>query len=140
MVNKIVNLDGLFDFNKLGLQVNDNFINVYKLEDIVNSEFDYLFGYYDHDKLIGFIHVTKSFEVVDIVNVVVDNLYRRKGIGSLLLNYVFNYFDDVDSYMLEVNVNNAGAISLYEANNFVVIHKREKYYGNDDALIMKRDV
>ena len=139
MVNKVV-LEDLNDFNRLGLQVNSNFINLFNLEDILSSDYNYLFGYYEDNKLVGFIHITKSFEIVDIVNVVVDNLYRRKGIGTKLIDYVVNYFSDVSSFMLEVNVNNVAAIKLYEVNNFVVIHKREKYYGNDDALIMKRDV
>lgn len=137
---KNVSLDDLEYFNKLGLQVNDNFINLFNLEDIILSEYEYLFGYYLDNKLVGFIHLTKSFEIVDIINVVVDSNYRRKGIANELIKYCMNYFADVVSFMLEVNVNNVSAISLYEKNNFKVIHKREKYYGNDDALIMKRDV
>lgn len=137
---KSVSLDDLEYFNKLGLQVNDNFINLFNLEDIILSEYEYLFGYYLDNKLVGFIHLTKSFEIVDIINVVVDSNYRRKGIANELIKYCMNYFADVVSFMLEVNVNNVSAISLYEKNNFKVIHKREKYYGNDDALIMKRDV
>lgn len=137
---KNVSLDDLEYFNKLGLQVNDNFINLFNLEDIILSEYEYLFGYYLDNKLVGFIHLTKSFEIVDIINVVVDINYRRKGIANELIKYCMNYFADVVSFMLEVNVNNVSAISLYEKNNFKVIHKREKYYGNDDALIMKRDV
>ena len=42
--------------------------------------------------------------------------------------------------MLEVNEHNKEAINLYKKNGFVEINRREKYYGNDDALIMKRDV
>lgn len=137
---KNVSLDDLEYFNKLGLQVNDNFINLFNLEDIILSEYEYLFGYYLDNKLVGFIHLTKSFEIVDIINVVVDSNYRRRGIANELIKYCMNYFADVVSFMLEVNVNNVSAISLYEKNNFKVIHKREKYYGNDDALIMKRDV
>lgn len=137
---KNVSLDDLEYFNKLGLQVNDNFINLFNLEDIILSEYEYLFGYYLDNKLVGFIHLTKSFEIVDIINVVVDINYRRKGIANELIKYCMNYFADVVSFMLEVNVNNVSAISLYEKNNFKVIHKREKYYGNDDAFIMKRDV
>ena len=137
---KSVSLDDLEYFNKLGLQVNDNFINLFNLEDIILSEYEYLFGYYLDNKLVGFIHLTKSFEIVDIINVVVDSNYRRKGIANELIKYCMNYFADVVSFMLEVNVNNVSAISLYEKNNFKVIHKRGKYYGNDDALIMKRDV
>lgn len=127
-------------FNELGLLVNNKFSTLFNLEDILSSVYDYVYGYYIEDKLIGFIHCTKMYEQVDIVNIVVDKEYRKQGIGTKLLNYVFDTFNDVSNYILEVNEKNSAAINLYTVNNFVVINKREKYYGNDDALIMKRDV
>lgn len=139
MVNKI-GLNDIDRFIELGLQVNSNFNNLFNLNDLLNSEYDYIFGYYDNNELVGFIHVNKLYENMDIINIVVDNDYRRRGIGNKLLEYVINYFNDVDSIMLEVNVNNTAAINLYTVNKFEVINKRLKYYGTDDALIMKRDV
>ena len=139
MVNKIKIVDNE-RFNELGLLINDNFCNVYKLNDLLNSPYDYLFGYYDCDLLVGFIHVNKLYENMDIVNVVVDINYRNKGIASLLISFVCGYFVDVQNVFLEVNENNSVAISLYKKNNFEVINKRKRYYGNDDALIMKRVV
>ncbi len=139
MVDKIV-LDELDRFNELGIQVNSNFVNLFSLNDILNSEFDYVYGYYLDSKLVGFIHLNKMYENIDIVNIVVDKDYRRKGIGNSLLKYVINLFDDVTGIMLEVNEHNESAINLYSVNNFKVINRRKKYYGNDDALIMKRDV
>ena len=80
------------------------------------------------------------YENIDIVNIVVDKDYRRKGIGNSLLKYIINLFDDVTGIMLEVNEHNESAINLYSVNNFKVINRRKKYYGNDDALIMRREV
>ena len=139
MVNKI-GLKDCNDFYNLGQQVNSNFNNLFNLEDILKSDIDYLFGYYIDDKLVGFIHINKLYENIDIINVVVDKEYRRKGIGNKLINYVVDLFDDVSSIMLEVNEHNESAIQLYTVNKFEVINRRKKYYGNDDALIMKRDV
>ena len=139
MINKI-NLDDLNRFNELGLMVNTNFINVYKLSELLKSQYDYLFGYYLDDLLVAFIHISKLYETVDIVNIVVDSNYRRKGIANKLIDYIVNYFDDVSNIMLEVNEHNISAISLYKNNNFEIINKRNNYYGIDDALIMKRVV
>ena len=139
MVDKI-GLDELDRFNELGIQVNSNFVNLFSLNDILNSAFDYVSGYYLDSKLVGFIHLNKMYENIDIVNIVVDKDYRRKGIGNSLLKYVINLFDDVTGIMLEVNEHNESAINLYSVNNFKVINRRKKYYGNNDALIMKRDV
>ena len=117
MVDKI-GLDELDRFNELGIQVNSNFVNLFSLNDILNSEFDYVYGYYLDSKLVGFIHLNKMYENIDIVNIVVDKDYRRKGIGNSLLKYVINLFDDVTGIMLEVNEHNESAINLYSVNLF----------------------
>lgn len=139
MVNKI-SLEYLDAFNKLGFQVNSNFSNLYDLSKIIESQYDYVYGYYLDDKLVGFIHVTKLYETMDIVNIVVDREVRKQGIATKLINYVIDLFDDIDNVMLEVNENNIPAISLYKKNNFEIINKRNNYYGSDAALIMKRVV
>lgn len=139
MVNKIV-LEELERFNELGLIVNKNFSNVYKLNEIIDSQYDDVYGYYLDSKLVGFVHITKLYETVDIVNIVVDVEYRKQGIATKLINYVLGLCNDVENIMLEVNENNIAAISLYEKNGFEVINKRNNYYGSDAALIMKRVV
>ena len=139
MVNKI-SLEDLEVFNKLGLQVNSNFSNLYDLSQIIDSQYDYVYGYYLDDKLVGFVHITKLYENMDIVNIVVDREVRKQGIATKLINYVIDLFDDIDNVMLEVNENNIPAISLYKKNKFEIINKRNNYYGSDAALIMKRVV
>ncbi len=139
MIRKI-NIDDLITFNNIGVQVNDNFLALFNLKDIINSDYEYVFGYYIGNKLVGFIHISKLYENMDIINIVVDASYRRQGIGSKLLNFIISLFDDCKTILLEVNENNKDAIDLYKRNNFKVINIRTKYYGNDNALIMKRDV
>ena len=139
MVSKIV-IEELKRFNELGLIVNKNFSNVYKLNDIIDSQYDDVYGYYVDSILIGFIHISKLYETMDIVNVVVDNEYRKQGIATKLIDYVIKLYDDVENIMLEVNENNIAAISLYKKNGFEIINKRNNYYGSDAALIMKRVV
>ena len=119
MINRI-NINDLDRFNELGCLINNNFINVYLLNDLLKSEIDYIFGYYEKDLLIGFIHVSKLYENLDIVNIVVDIDYRNKGIANKMVNFVLKYFKDVEKVMLEVNENNVSAISLYKKNNFEI--------------------
>lgn len=139
MVNKIV-IEELERFNELGLIVNKNFSKVYKLNDIIDSQYDDVYGYYVDSTLIGFIHISKLYETMDIVNVVVDNEYRKQGIATKLIDYVIKLYYDVENIMLEVNEHNIAAISLYKKNGFEIINKRNNYYGSDAALIMKRVV
>ena len=139
MVNRI-SIEELERFNQLGLLVNNNFSNVFNLKDIIESQYDDIYGYYKDNKLVGFIHITKLYETMDIVNVVVDSDFRKQGIATKLIDYVIKLFDDIENVMLEVNENNIAAISLYQKNKFEVINKRNNYYGSDAALIMKRVV
>lgn len=135
-----VTLKDLCEFNKLGELINPNFSKVYKLNEILELNYNYIWGYFLNNKLVAFLHITKSYESVDIINIVVDDKVRRKGIAMILLNYLYNYFSDVKEIFLEVNENNKIAINFYKKNNFYEINCRRNYYGDDSAIIMKRDV
>lgn len=139
MVSNVL-IDDLKRFNELGSVINSNFSNLFNLKALIDSSYDYVYGYYDENDLVGFIHITKLYETMDIVNIVVEEKFRNRGIGNLLIDYVIKLFDDIESIMLEVNENNNVAISLYEKNGFKIINKRNNYYGADAALIMKRVV
>lgn len=127
-------------FNELGLIVNKNFAKLFQIEELINSSYDSLFGYYENELLVGFIHINKMYETIDIVNIVVDEKYRHQGIATRLIKYVLNNFADVEKLMLEVNENNKVAVNLYLKNGFKEINRRPKYYGSDTAIIMERDV
>ena len=139
MINS-VNIKDNERFIEIGLLVNGDFSKLFNLEFIINSDSEDVFGYYDNNKLVGFIHVLKIFECVEIINVVVDIEYRKQGIASKLINYVVDYYDDLEYILLEVNEHNEKAINLYNKLEFKVINVRKKYYGNDDALIMRKEV
>ena len=139
MINKIT-INDLESFNKLGLLVNEKFTKLFNLEEIIINDLEYIFGYYLDNDLVGFIHISKIFETIDIINIVVDEKYRNKKIASQLLEYIINHFKDINKILLEVSDNNIPAINLYKKYNFEVINIRKKYYKNSNALIMKRDV
>lgn len=138
MVKEVTLLDKE-EYLKLGLLVNINFEKLYNLESLLNSEYDKIFGYFEENVLRAFIHVRVLYETVEIINIVVDPLYRRKGIATLLLKYIMN-IKEIKEILLEVNINNEVAIKTYEKNGFKAISERKNYYGCDTALIMKRDV
>lgn len=139
MINKI-SIEDKETYYRLGSLINEKFEKLYELERILDSEFDTIYGYYSDEKLVGFIHIVKMYENVDIVNIVVDSNYRRCGIGSKLIDFIIHLDSEVTSVMLEVNEHNTSAIKLYQKNGFVEINKRPNYYGNETAIIMKRDV
>ena len=127
-------------FNKLGLEINKKFINLFPLEKILESDNEYIYGYYKDNTLIGFIHISKSYETLDIINIIVEEKERRNKIATKLLDYVVDKYKDINNILLEVRSKNDIAIKFYLKNKFKHIHTRENYYEDDDAYIMKRDV
>lgn len=131
-----LNLRDELKFNELGLLVNNNFDKLYSLKDIVNKDYAHVFGYYYENNLVGFIHIEQHYEVIDIINIVVDLPYRRKQIATKLINYIVNNFES-DQILLEVRADNNPAIKLYEKIGFKKINVRKNYYGEVDAIIME---
>ncbi len=127
-------------FLYLGGLIKSGFGKTNDLKKILDSENEYVVGFYDEEELLGFLYYSKSFDTIDIIDIVVDENYRRKGIATKLITRVVNNHGDIHTIFLEVNENNTAAIEAYEKNGFKVISRRIKYYGDDDALIMKRDV
>ena len=127
-------------FLYLGSLIKSGFGNTNDLRRILESESQYIVGYYENDKLVGFLYYSKSFDTIDIIDIVVDEPCRGRGIATELIKHVVNSYGDINTLFLEVNEKNKSAIRAYEKNGFQVISRRKKYYGRDDALIMKRDV
>ena len=70
------------------------------------------------------------------MNVAVYEEKRNKKIASLLVDYFLS--QNNKRIILEVRESNLPAIKLYQKFNFVIINIREKYYGNENAIIMER--
>lgn len=93
---------------------------------------------------VGFVCIWKGFEEYHITNIVTRKDFRKRGIGTVLLNRTICFCKEQGkntSIILEVNEKNLSAQKLYEKFNFQIIGIRKKYYNNiDDAIIMKLEV
>ena len=115
------------------IETNHKQLNFSKRDDVEKELFKFLSKYgIECHKLPDKVLFDKVWEkAIDTFTILIDQFINK---------LQQNYFDDINSVMLEVNENNVAAISLYKKNNFIVINKRNNYYGSDAALIMKRDV
>ena len=75
--------------------------------------------------------------VLDIMNLFVNEEDRRKGIATELMNKMIQE-ENYSRIMLEVNENNDSAIRLYNKLGFKEISLRDRYYGEDTAIIMEK--
>ncbi|MBV9817658.1 MAG: ribosomal protein S18-alanine N-acetyltransferase [Solirubrobacterales bacterium] len=96
----------------------------------------------DTGRLVGYLVCSRYDTVWHLMNVAVEPLRRRRGIGQALLQAMIERAGTEQQYTLEVRVSNAPAIALYERLHFRCAGTRPRYYrdNGEDALIMWRTV
>jgi ribosomal-protein-alanine N-acetyltransferase len=97
-------------------------------------------GAFQAERLIGYLIVSRYVDAWHIMNLAVDAGWRRRGVGTLLLEQLFARTAGraEHGYTLEVRPSNAAAIKLYERLGFEARGIRRGYYldNHEDALIM----
>jgi len=101
------------------------------------SSTDAIYNYIDDEKVLGYLEFRLVDGVLDIMNLFVNEENRREGIATKLMNEMINK-EDYTRIMLEVNENNNEAIRLYNKLGFKEISFRDRYYGEDTAIIMEK--
>jgi ribosomal-protein-alanine N-acetyltransferase len=95
------------------------------------------------DRLAGYLIVSRYVDAWHIMNLAVDDPYRRRGIARRLLDELFarTAGDDTRGYTLEVRVSNQRAIAVYERAGFRITGVRRSYYtdNREDAYVMWKD-
>lgn len=89
------------------------------------------------DKVIGYIVATILFEDADILKIIVDSKFRRRGVGKQLIDNLLSICKEncVKKLHLEVRMDNSTAINFYEDLGFEYEFSRKNYYGLIDAKI-----
>lgn len=94
----------------------------------------------DDNKIVGYIICWYYLKELHIGNIAVIPNKQRQGIGTFMLNKVFEYFVEYKKAFLEVRESNKNAINLYLAFGFEIIYRRKSYYPNgEDALVMVKN-
>jgi ribosomal protein S18 acetylase RimI-like enzyme len=125
--------------NELGKTLNSNFKKLFHINELNNNEKIYV--YKEKKEILGFLQIAINYEIVDILNIVVKDNQKNRGIGSLLMDYMITELPkDVKKILLEVNENNEEAIRFYLKFNFQIINERKNYYRTNSAYIMERNL
>jgi ribosomal-protein-alanine N-acetyltransferase len=100
-------------------------------------------GAFEGEDLVGYVIVSRYVDAWHVMNVAVRPEERGRGIGTALLERLFEATasDARRGYTLEVRVSNERAIKLYERLGFKGRGVRRGYYtdNREDALIMWKD-
>ncbi|MBR3153020.1 MAG: ribosomal protein S18-alanine N-acetyltransferase [Clostridia bacterium] len=130
------------DYINQNLDKFDEFWTFNVLKSEFESEDSLLYVAQNEDEVLGFFAIKKGPFEIDIMNIVVRKDMRNKKIGSLLMEKILDIFknSDKEAITLEVNENNIPAIKLYEKYGFEKVGIRKKYYGDDNAILMKKSL
>ena len=107
------------------------------IEKEILSDTDSVYNYMDNDKVLGYLEIRLVDGVIDIINILVNEENIKQGIATSLMEEMFNK-EDYSRIMLEVNEHNDDAIRLYNKLGFKEISLRDRYYGEDTAIIMEK--
>ncbi len=93
-----------------------------------------------NDEVVGFIKYNIFDNRVELDYLFINEKYRNIKIASKLMEILINDAkkNNCQTVILEVNINNMAAYSLYQKYDFKVIGKRKGYYNGVDALVMER--
>ncbi len=119
----------------------DDFWSYEILQNELNNPNSEYFIAKQNNEILGFAGIWKSIDDVHITDIVVKKIYRKKHIGSALLQKLIDTAKEQNfkSITLEVNENNLPAINLYTKFLFKQLGIRKKYYKNkDNAIIMTK--
>lgn len=109
------------------------------IEKEILSDTDSIYNYKSNegDMILGYLEIRLVDGVVDIMNLYVNVENRKQGIATKLMKYMFEN-ERYNRIMLEVNENNLQALKLYNKLGFKEISLRDRYYGDDSAIIMEK--
>lgn len=108
---------------------------------IESSTLSYYVLFKDND-VIGFFECSIISPEAELYDIVIDEKYQGLGYSKILMDYFLNLVKEskVETIFLEVNSINNKAISLYSKYGFKEYSIRRKYYGDNDAILMKKEI
>ena len=94
------------------------------------------------DKSVGYLEYSLIYDRMEIDNCLVIDEYRNHGIGTKLLAHLISLAINyrVINITLEVRVSNDVAINLYKKFGFREVALRKYYYGDEDGILMEKQV
>lgn len=108
------------------------------LNDLGHTTFKYFTLAYENT-IIGYISFSHVIDI-EIEAIVIKKDFQRLGLGTLLLNFVFEFAktNNIENIFLEVRISNTPARKLYDKCDFKEINIRKNYYNdtNEDAIIL----
>ena len=113
-----------------------------ELEHIDDNPFSRYVEYVEDGKVIAKMKYSIIYDRMEIDDILVKEEYRNKGIGSKLMGYLVSIAisEKVINITLEVRKSNEVARNMYKKFGFREVALRKFYYGNEDGILMEKQV
>lgn len=94
------------------------------------------------NEIVGFIELSIIPPECELYDIAIKKEYQGKHLSNLLMNFMIELCksNNVLTIFLEVNSINNNAINLYKKYGFEPFTLRKNYYGENDAILMKKDL
>ena len=98
--------------------------------------------YVENNIVMATLKYSLIYDRMEIDNIFVEEKYRGKGIGNKLMSYLVSIAinERVVNITLEVRVSNNIARNLYKKFGFREVALRKFYYGDEDGILMEKQV
>ena len=112
------------------------------LENELNNDTSLFWVATENNDVIGYIGMSVVIDEGYIFNVAVSETYRKKGVGSALINELVTYGkkNNLCFITLEVRESNINAQSLYSKFGFIKVGERKNYYSEpkENAILLTK--
>lgn len=107
-----------------------------------SSPFAKYIEYVENDIVVGTLKYSLIYDRMEIDNIFVEEAYRGKKIGDKLMSYLISVAinERVVNITLEVRISNTIARNLYKKYGFREVALRKFYYGDEDGILMEKQV
>ena len=112
------------------------------IENELNNDTSLFWVAIENNDVIGYIGMSVVIDEGYIFNVAVDKSYRKKGVGTALINKLVTYGkkNNLCFITLEVRESNTNAQSLYSKSGFIKVGERKNYYSEpkENAILLTK--
>lgn len=114
------------------------------VKELKGNKFAHYFVCLLDGKIVGFLGMWVVFEEAHITNIAVSPSFRKRGIGSMFVDFSISFARSKSAkrIVLEVRISNEEAISLYIRKGFKVASIKKNYYLDnfEDAYEMIKEI
>ena len=112
----------------------NNLLQIFNVEYKESKDFTNILVYEENGKIIGVLVYSLIYDRIEIEYIVVNDEYKKLGIGSKLLKYIEK--SGIKNITLEVRESNVVAINFYKKNGYEIVATRKNYYKDENGYLM----